>query len=142
MNTEIRAKIESFLSNLKGDIDYKYHIDIDDLSLDTPDGVFEEIRDQLDNANAFNIEIIYYTTAIEYLQENDPSLRTSLDLASDMGYEAKDLNSEILASLLASQNARKEFEEQENETTSFFEEIAEEIATEEEEDEEEENTEN
>ena len=44
---------------------------------------------------------------MEYLKENDPSLSESLEIAAELGYDFKNLNSEILASLLAS---RKEEE--------------------------------
>ena len=58
---------------------------------------------------AFDIEIIYYHNAIKYLQENDPSLTESLNIANEYGYKICDLNSEMLASLLASYNAEQEF---------------------------------
>jgi len=51
-------------------------------------------------------EVIYYSNAMEYLSENDASLNESLGLASDMGYEVGNLNSEILASLLKGEEMR------------------------------------
>ena len=51
----------------------------------------------------------------------------SLSIASEYGYDCKDLNSEILASLLASQNAREEFSELQNKIEDFFEEIKNEL---------------
>lgn len=48
----------------------------------------------------FDYEIIYYDRAMDYLKENDNSLQTSLELAQDLGYQPKNLNSETLASLL------------------------------------------
>lgn len=59
--------------------------------------------------NGFDEEIIYFSNAMKYLSENDLSLRESLELAYDFGYETKDLNSEILASLLASEYNRNNF---------------------------------
>lgn len=44
-------------------------------------------------------EIIYYSVAMNYLIENDCSLSYSLELAHDMGYSAKNLNSELLATI-------------------------------------------
>lgn len=82
---------------------------------------FDDLREEIDNQGGFDIEIIYYSRAIEYLQENDPSLRESLGLASEMGYSLDDLSSEVLASLLASQKVREEFEELESEINEFFE---------------------
>jgi len=43
---------------------------------------------------------IYYADAIEYLQENDPSLQESMALASNYGFETSDLDSVKLADLL------------------------------------------
>ena len=73
------------------------------------------------------MEVIYYASAMEYLMENDNSLRESLEIANDLGYELKNLNSEILASLLASQNSRDEFADLESEINSFFDDIQTEI---------------
>ena len=78
-----------------------------------------DIFDDLQNNGYFNEEIIYYSTAIRYLKDNDPSLCESLEIAEEYGYEAKNLNSEVLASLHASQ--KKE--------NTFFEDIAPELET-------------
>ena len=45
-------------------------------------------------------EIMYYTTAMEYLKDNDSSLMESLEIAHGLGYTANKLNSELLATLL------------------------------------------
>lgn len=45
-------------------------------------------------------EIIYYSKAIEYLADNDPSLNRAMELANEFWYETKDLNSELLATLV------------------------------------------
>ena len=90
----------------------------------------------IENSNGFDIEIIYYQTAIEYLADNDNSLRESLGIAEEMGFSLKNLSSETLARLLASQNSRSEFQELESEINDFFEE---EVKPLEEESEEEEN---
>ena len=81
---------------------------------------YDELQEKLEDDRAFDIEIIYYATAMDYLKENDTSLSESMELAHDMGYEPKNINSELLASLLASQNAREEFAEQENEIEEFL----------------------
>lgn len=72
----------------------------------------DELSDEVDEqTNGFNVEIIYYARAMEYLTDNDPSLQDSLEIAKDMGFEVDKLNSELLASLLASQNEREAYEE-------------------------------
>ena len=55
------------------------------------------------------------------MQENDPSFNESLGIAAEYGYELKNLNSEILASLLKSQNVRDEFSYFRDEINEFFE---------------------
>jgi len=87
---------------------------------------FQSISDQLEN-EAFDVEIIYYSAAIEYLSENDPSLQESMSIASEMGFTTENLNSELLASLLASQNCREEWQELETEISNFFKELGTEI---------------
>lgn len=44
--------------------------------------------------------IVYYGNAMEFLAKHDPSLHESLSIADEFGYSLKDLNSEVLASLL------------------------------------------
>ena len=75
----------------------------------------------IEEKEGFNCEVIYYSNAIRYLQENDPSLQESLEIAADLGYEVKNLNSEVLASLLKSQNVRDEFLYFRDEINEFFE---------------------
>lgn len=72
----------------------------------------DELADYIEEqTNGFQVDIIYHARAMEYLLENDPSLHFSLEIAGDMGFEIKNLNSETLASLLASQNERENFDE-------------------------------
>ena len=70
---------------------------------------FEELYEELDNNRAFEVDIIYYSNAIQYLMREDPSLRESLKIAEEFGYSLSGLSSEILASLLASQRVREDF---------------------------------
>ena len=70
----------------------------------------DAMREHLEESQGFlDEDVIYYGVAIEYLQEYDASLNESLSLASEMGYSLENLNSEVLASLLKSQNNREEF---------------------------------
>lgn len=124
MEETIKNKIEDFLKNLDTEVEVLYHVDIDNIDLEDS---FQSICSMIEDNQGFDSEIIYYSRAIEYLQENDPSLRNSLEIASEYGYEVSNLNSEILASLLASQNIREDFYKLEDEITEFFDEIREEI---------------
>lgn len=119
-NTE---KIESFLRSLKTEVEIMDYINIEDI--DHTDA-FNSICDMISDNNGFDIEIIYYSNAINYLKENDPSLRESMEIAQEYGYEPKNINSELLASLLASQNARDEFYTLQDDINDFFAELSEE----------------
>lgn len=110
-------KIEKFFREevAMNDIDVMYFIDADEVKS------FDEVYEAIDNDGGFNVEIIYYTAAMEYLMERDPSLRESLEIAHEYGYTADDINSELLATLLASKECREEFMSYEDEIIEFFE---------------------
>lgn len=76
--------------------------DIDDLD-DLKNKLQEYFQDSIN-------EDIYYNNAIAYLKENDPGLLQSLKIASNYGYSLEKLNSEILASLLQTQNNQEDFQ--------------------------------
>jgi hypothetical protein len=84
---------------------------------------FSDILEYLDDQRALEVEIIYYASAIEYLRDEDPSLIESLEIASDLGFELKNLNSETLASLLASERLREEIYDIESEFNDFLNEL-------------------
>lgn len=121
-NTE---KIESFLRSLKTEVEIMDYIQIEDIDYSD---AYQSIYEMIDDNNGFDIEIIYYSNAINYLKENDPSLRESMEIAQEYGYEPKNINSELLASLLASQNAREEFYTLQDDINDFFAELSEETA--------------
>jgi intracellular sulfur oxidation DsrE/DsrF family protein len=125
MKTRIE-KIEEFLKGLTTEVDILNCVDLENVNS------YDDIYNQVNDNNGFDIEIIYYSNAMEYLSNNDNSLRESIEIADGMGFELKSINSELLASLLASQNAREEFTELESEITEFFENLDEEEEDEEE----------
>lgn len=124
MTEEIKTKIEKFLAELNTEVDILNCVDIEDIDLEN---AFDSILEMIEDNNGFDIEIIYYSRAIEYLADNDNSLKGSLALADDAGFSLESLNSEILASLLASQNARESFYECRGEIEDFFKDIVDEI---------------
>ncbi len=123
MKTELKNKIENFLQNLNTEVDVLYFVDIDSIDTSNP---FDSICEMIEDNNGFDIDIIYYSNAMNYLSKNDPSLHESLNIAAELCYEVQNLNSEILASLLASKLVREEFYELESEINDFFEELEEE----------------
>jgi len=120
-------RLKAFLNTLDCEhVDLAYFADENQTS-------FDELQTAIEEGNGFDVEIIYYSRAIEYLKENDPSLKSSLEIASQMGYSIDSLSSEILASLHASEEARTDFNDLENEITAFFDELNEEDDSEDEE---------
>lgn len=81
---------------------------------------FDDLYDLLEEKEFFWVEIIYYYKAIEYLKENDSSLFESMSIASEYDYHVSDLNSEILASLLATQKQRESFESLRDEIEEYL----------------------
>ena len=124
LNQTRTEKIETFFTELDQQIDLNDNI-INYINIDAIDNddAFSSIYEMIDENDGFNCEVIYYSNAIEYLQQNDPSLCESLEIASDLGFEVKNLNSEVLASLLKSQNVRDEFLDFRDEINDFFHEL-------------------
>ena len=126
MNTTVNttARIEAFLNSLDAKIEINdnliNYVDIENIDLSD---AFNSIYDMVQDNNGFDIDIIYYSNAIKYLQENDASLQESLEIAAEYGYELKNLNSEILASLLASRNSQESFHDVRDEIEEFFAEL-------------------
>lgn len=120
-------KLESFFgeiyrTQIHGDNSVNDFIDWNDY--EESELSFDWLIDLLQESNGFfNIEVIYYRNAIDYLSENDSSLRESLEIAEEYGYKPGNLNSEILASLLKSRNFEDEFYSNQTEIEQLFEEI-------------------
>ena len=76
------------------------------------------------NENMLDEDVIYYSNAINYLMENDPSLVDSMELASDYGYELANVTSEILASILKSHYNAEHFNNFEDEITAYYDSLA------------------
>lgn len=79
-------------STLGNYIDWEYvhaHEDPDDA---------DDLREKLETMIR-EYEVIYYHKAMKYLSENDPSLRESLEIAREYGFDVKNLNSETLATI-------------------------------------------
>jgi hypothetical protein len=109
--------IENFLSNLQTEVDILGYINIEDINYsDAYNSIYEMIQEN----GGFNIDIIYYSDAINYLKEHDQSLCDSLEIAIEYGYTIENINSELLASLLASKNAEESFYDLKSEIEDFF----------------------
>lgn len=111
MNKQQLEKIKEFVGLNQGDLDILYHINDFDL-LECEDGadILSYFKNLNDDREITNTEVIYYYNAMEYLQENDPFLSESLSIAVDCGYNIENINSELLATLLKSENNLSDFE--------------------------------
>lgn len=100
---------------LENNSDFEFineYLDINDVfynwrEFDSLEEFEEEVRENYINTT----EIIYYTKAIEFLKENDPSIQEAFELASDFWYETKNLNSELLATILLQEYLNQELSE-------------------------------
>ena len=79
--------------------------DMDESDINSADDVFEYIEEKIDE-----IEVIYYANAMKILMEHDPSLQESMEYADDYGYRCKDINSELLATILCQEWARQDLD--------------------------------
>lgn len=105
MNESQLTQLVSLFDTNNIDIDISYFLknDLDDFN------DFDDIQNYLNEQGVFNVEIIYYSTAIDFLKENDSSLCESLEIAYEYGFSLENLNSETLASLLASRILEQSF---------------------------------
>lgn len=114
----LKSKIDDFLRSIDINnvdiVDYVYINQID------TDNAAESIFDMVQDNGGFNVDIIYYSNAIEYLKRYDNCLTESIELAIEYGYTIENINSELLASLLASKNAMSDYWDYQNEINEFF----------------------
>jgi len=132
LSQEQKDRVYKFLSELNTEIEVTYFVDVNDLEVEDFDiNMFETIDNIIQDSNGFDQDVIYYASAMDYLRENDPSLKESIDIASQYGYDIKNLNSELLASLLKTQYVINDFNELKDEINEFFEELYNELEDEE-----------
>jgi 5'-3' exonuclease len=70
---------------------------------ESADELIEHIRTEISED-----EVIYYSNAMDYLSKNDASLKDSIEIALEFGYDLKSINSELLATLLQQRNLEEE----------------------------------
>ena len=105
----MKTEILKILSDL--DIDCPKEAEVDD---------YDALYTYLLNNGLMDVEIPYYGSAMQFLFENDPSLKDSLHLANDMGFDSENLTSEILASILATDMLKNELKEKKEEIEALF----------------------
>lgn len=114
-------RIQSFFNeNSLNHLNVNDYLDNDSFEYLDFSNAFEEILELLEENNAFEVDIIYYSTAMEYLTLHDTSLTESIELAHEYGFKLESLNSETLASILASKITREAFWGLSEEIDNFF----------------------
>ncbi len=103
---EQKERITTVLDSANLANDYLYFIDDESNESETIDELVEYIDEQ---SNGYQVDVIYHYNAMQYLLENDQSLQYSLEIAKNSGFEIDNINSELLASLLATENERENF---------------------------------
>lgn len=96
MTTTINKKLKELFKDTG--LEYYQYEDFD-----SAEELIENMRTEISED-----EVIYYSNAMKYLSENDNSLQESMALADELGYSPKDINSELLATLLQQQNLNEE----------------------------------
>lgn len=86
---------------------------------------FDHLNEQFDDNGHFNVDVIYYSNAMEFLSENDSSLQLSFKIALEMGCTLENLNSETLASLLKTEKVKEAWAGLKDEIDQLFEEYRE-----------------
>lgn len=98
----------------------------DETQIDIAYAVLNDKKENIDDMMEYleercsEIEVIYFSNAMEYLKEHDRSLQESLALAADCGFSVENLNSETLATLLMQQKARERVWELRDEIEELF----------------------
>jgi hypothetical protein len=118
--TQYNKIYEFFQKNELNYLNVNEYLNFEDFDNLDFSNAFQDIFEILDDNNAFTIEIIYYSVAMDYLIKHDTSLTDSIELALEYGFKLEDLNSEILASLLATQITRDAFWGLEEDINNFF----------------------
>ena len=113
----IKQQINDILQGIEfADVNVLQFIDLDDIIEDEyindSYDLIERLRSDIEDARGFEVEIIYYKKAMQYLMDYDISLCESMELAHQFGFKLEDINSETLASLHASECVKQEFEDQ------------------------------
>ena len=111
------------LSKTQKELCKRFYEDTDvDIEYELKNEEYEDIDELMEKLEelAREDEVIYYTNAMQYLLDNDPSLQYSLEIAEEYGYSTKDLNSELLATLLKQRNTVETIEEYRDELEEAF----------------------
>lgn len=94
----------------------KFHdLEIDDIiaEIERSDSIecLDDLNEIIWDSNILQTEFVYHYAAMKYLMDNDPSMREAFEIASEYGFDTKNLNSCILAGLVASRQNEEDWHE-------------------------------
>ena len=129
-NNELEELVEEFnkqqyLSDHTEDIEIALSYFMEDYEADELD--VNTFIEHYEETYINSAEVIYYHNAIDILKEEDPSLKESLELSKDMGYDLDNINSELLATILLQGLLKEELNNLRTEIEEYFESIQEEL---------------
>ena len=124
-HTETTNKATEIIEEIYNVLQHNCDIDLKNEGVDLLDYDIDSLNDYINENNLLDVYIIYYHRAMKYLMENDASLSESMELAQELGYEPKNINSELLASLHANKSNHEEFNTIQEELEELFEKLEE-----------------
>tara|TARA_R100001594_G_C4004931_1_gene255627 strand:- start:8 stop:397 length:390 start_codon:yes stop_codon:yes gene_type:complete len=119
-HAETTNRAKEIINDIYNLIENTCDIDLRNEGIDLLDYDTDSLCDYINESNLLDVDIIYYHKAMKYLMENDTSLYESMEIAQDYGYEPKNINSELLASLHATQNNHEKFNTIQEELEELF----------------------
>tara|TARA_R110000824_G_scaffold150950_5_gene321797 strand:+ start:112 stop:489 length:378 start_codon:yes stop_codon:yes gene_type:complete len=117
---ETTHKTTELIEEIYNVLQHNCDVDIKNEGIDLLEYDINSLCDYINEYALLDVEIIYYHKAMKYLIENDTSLSESMEIAQDLGYEPKNINSELLASLHATQNNHEKFNTIQDELEELF----------------------
>lgn len=111
----MNEKQKELINEIEEELDINISYDMENKKPEDIDELMNLLDERINE-----IEVIYYSNAMEYLANNDSSLQFSLGIAHDFGYTADKINSELLATLLKQDNAREKVGEYREELEKLF----------------------
>jgi len=98
----LQKNVSAILEEKRNDFEFmNEYLDINDVFYNWREfDTLEEFEEEVIENYIYTTEIIYYAKAINFLKENDPSLREAFEEAYWMWFTCEDMNSERLATIL------------------------------------------
>ena len=124
-HTETTNKATEIIEEIYNVLQHNCDIDLKNEGIDLTEYNARALYNYVWENRLLEVDIIYYGKAMKYLMEHDTSLSESMQLAQELGHELKNINSELLASLLATHKNEEEFNYIQEELEELFDKLEE-----------------